>query len=170
MSTKKKSRLRFNFGYLLDSGLSSIGHMEIDYPTVWLDDELSLEPMTGKFQATRTSNGLYLQGKLHSFYPAECVRCLDETNVPIVIELDELFYFRGTAPEGEFEIGDDGVVDLTPLVRELSVLSVPIQTFCQDNCAGLCPTCGVNLNEETCDCDSDEVDPRLAILKTLIKT
>jgi uncharacterized protein len=168
MSAKKNTRLRFNFGYLLDAGLGSIGKMEIDYPSVWLDDDFSLEPMTGKFQATRTSNGLYLQGILHSFYPAECVRCLDDANVPIDIELDDLFFFRGTAPEGEFEIKDDGSIDLTPLVRELSVLSVPIQTFCRDNCAGLCPTCGINWNDDTCDCDNDNIDPRLAILKTMM--
>ena len=170
MSTKKALRLRFNFGYLLDSGLGSVGNMEVDYPTVWLDDTLILEPMTGKFQATRTSNGLYLNGLLHSFYPTECVRCLNETDIPIEIELDDLFYFRGTAPEGEFEIRDDGVVDLTPLVRELSLLSVPIQAFCRAGCQGLCTICGVNLNTDTCDCDNDNIDPRLAILKTLIKT
>ncbi len=166
------SRLRFNFGFLLEADLGTKRTMSLDYPAVQAGDDVILSPLKGEFEVTRTSEGVYLSGSLNSAMRAECVRCLEFTSVPIVVQLDELFYYPETsAPDGEslvFE-GETGFIDLGPLVRELSLLELPIQTICRPDCKGLCTQCGQNLNEEECGCSVDEIDPRLEKLRSLLE-
>lgn len=170
MSSQRPSRLRFNFGFFLEASLGTTREIELDYPTIVAED-VTLTPLQGTFSATRTSEGVYVSGKLHSFIELDCVRCLTATNVPIEFELDELFYYPpSTAPKGELVIGDDGYIDLAPSVRELSILAAPIQPLCKPDCAGLCMDCGTNLNETDCDCVNDDIDPRFAVLKTLLQS
>ena len=52
-------------------------------------------------------------------------------------------------------------------MREQFYLALPMKPLCGDDCKGLCPVCGTNLNRGTCDCKRDWEDPRLAALKTL---
>lgn len=169
MKEKKPSRLRFNFGFLLESPLGTSRRVELNYPTIRVSDDVTLSPLKGEFQATRTSEGIYLTGKLNSVITVECVRCLEDAHLPIAIELDDLFYHPiHTTPYGEYGIDEDGILDLAPLVRELSLLAVPIQAVCKADCRGLCDQCGQNLNEGTCDCKKDDIDPRMAALKELL--
>jgi uncharacterized protein len=166
----KLSRLRFNFGFLLEADYGTSRLIELDYPIIQLSDDVTLTPLTGSFTATRTTEGIYIQGQLQSSMSLECVRCLDEAVVPIEIALDELFFYPPhTAPEGENRVGDDGIIDLAPLVRELSLLSMPIKVLCRPDCQGLCQECGANLNHGDCGCAGEEIDPRLATLGKLLK-
>ena len=59
-------------------------------------------------------------------------------------------------------------LDLRPAVRELWLLDVPGYALCREDCKGLCPTCGTNLNLAQCDCATEEVDPRFAALSNLL--
>lgn len=169
MTTKRTSRLRFNFGFLIEANVGTSRTIELDYPSILLEEEVTLEPLTGSFQAIRNSKGIYITGKLNSNIESECTRCLKPVLLPIQIEMDDLFYHPPqTAPEGEFSVGEDGFIDLAPLVRQLSLLEVPMQLFCQADCKGLCPNCGHNFNEGSCQCANDEFDPRLSILRDLL--
>ncbi len=169
MSEKIKSRLRFNFGFLLESDLGTSRKIELNYPEVRVGRDVALRPLQGMFQATHTSKGIYLQGELNTTIKTECTRCLDEVRLPVTIELDDLFYYPpSAAPEGENSMGEDGFIDLSPLLRELSLLEVPMQVFCRPDCQGICVKCGKNLNEGLCACDRDRIDPRLADLKALL--
>jgi uncharacterized protein len=58
-------------------------------------------------------------------------------------------------------------IDLGQLMREQFYLSVPMKPLCQDDCRGLCPVCGTNLNRGTCECKQGWDDPRLAVLRNL---
>jgi uncharacterized protein len=167
---KKASRLRFNFGFLLEANLGTSRTVELDYPSILLEDEVLLEPLTGAFQAIRNSKGIYLMGKLASNAEAECARCLDPVRLAIEIELDDLFYHPPhTAPAGEFSVGEDGFIDLAPLMRQLSLLAIPMQPFCQADCKGFCAECGQNLNDGDCHCEIDTIDPRLSALRSLLE-
>lgn len=169
MKEKKPSKLRFNFGFLLEASLGDSRTIELNYPKIRVSDDVTLRPLTGKFQATRTSEGIYLSGKLQSIIRVDCVRCLEDAYLPITILLDDLFYHPiYMTPPGEYGIDEDGILDLAPLVRELSLLEVPIQAVCRSDCRGLCDQCGQNLNEGTCHCKKDDIDPRLAALKELL--
>ena len=166
----KLSRLRFNFGFLLDADYGTIRHIELDYPSIKLSDDVTLTPLVGSITATRTTEGIYIQGQLESSMSLECVRCLDEAIVKVNFSLDELFYYPPhIAPAGEHRVGEDGMIDLAPLVRELSLLSVPIKVLCRPGCQGLCQECGANLNLGECGCATDDIDPRFAVLEALLK-
>jgi uncharacterized protein len=80
------------------------------------------------------------------------------------------------ASESEREIADEDFsaafydndeIDLEQLMRERFEMSLPMKPLCSEDCRGLCPVCGTNLNRGSCDCKTDWEDPRLAALKTL---
>ena len=58
-------------------------------------------------------------------------------------------------------------IDFRAIIQEQVILAIPMQPICRQDCRGLCARCGANLNDGPCDCRGDDVDPRLAILKTL---
>lgn len=166
----KQSKLRFNFGYLIEAPMGTSRTIELAYPKVRVADDLTLSPLNGEFSATRTGEGIYLSGELHSSMLLQCTRCLEDTQQPIKFRLDELIYYPPhEAPVGELTIGDTGMIDLAPLFRELSLLQEPIKAVCKSDCQGLCIECGQNLNESDCGCESDDIDPRFAALKQLLK-
>lgn len=166
----KLSRLRFNFGFLLEAEHGTSRRIELDYPEIRVSEDVVLAPLQGTLTVTRTGEGIYLGGDLQSKMIAQCVRCLEDAVVPIDIRLDELFYYPPqTAPKGEQVIGEDGFFDLAPIVRDLALLGVPIKILCQPDCQGLCQECGANLNLGECGCAEDSIDPRLAALQQLLK-
>ncbi len=166
----KMSRLKFNFGFLLEADFGTIRRIELDYPSIKLSDDLTLSPLKGAITATRTTEGIYIQGELESAAALECVRCLTETIVSLDFTLDELFYYPPqSAPPGENHVGEDGMIDLGPLVRELALLSLPTKVLCREDCLGLCQECGANLNDGDCGCDAEAIDPRLAALQQLLQ-
>jgi uncharacterized protein len=168
MEKQRPSRLRFNFGYLLEARLGESRAIELDYPTIDAED-VTLTPLRGQIVVTRTSKGVYLSGELHTATAVSCVRCLEDTLASVTVTLEELLYYPPwEAPPGELFIGEDGFIDLAPLVRELSLLELPIQPICKPDCQGLCQECGQNLNEGECGCAIDEIDPRMAALKALL--
>lgn len=169
MNAPKLSPLRFNFGFLLEADLGTSRDIKLDYPTIWIAEDVRLSPLQGIFRATRTSKGIYISGLLQSKIQTNCARCLTDILCPITIELDDLFHYRMAAPIGEFQINETGILDLAPLVRELSLLAVPMQPLCKADCQGLCVNCGQNLNEADCGCQEEEIDPRLTVLQSLIK-
>ena len=169
MDKQHPSRLRFNFGFLLEAKIGASRTIELDYPTIDVED-ITLTPLTGTIFATRTSEGVYISGQLKTATAVSCVRCLVDTLAPVSVSLDELLYYpASTAPPKELVIGEDGTIDLTPLIRELTILELPIHPLCKPDCLGLCQECGVNLNEKECGCVFDEIDPRLAKLKELLE-
>lgn len=69
---------------------------------------------------------------------------------------------------GQFVVVPDDQLDLDRLLTEDILLDVPSKFLCSPECKGLCPTCGKNLNQGSCSCGKDRVDPRLAVLKELL--
>ena len=59
------------------------------------------------------------------------------------------------------------MADLAPFFREEIALAVPVQILCKEDCRGLCPSCGANLNLAPCNCVQKTGDPRLAVLRQL---
>jgi uncharacterized protein len=169
VSNKRHSQLRFNFGFLLEANYGTSREIELDYPQAQVSEDVTLAPLQGTFAATRTSRGIYITGELHSSASIECVRCLETAVLPITMHLDELFYYPPSeASPGEFAVGEDGFIDLGPLLRDLSLLEVPVQSFCRPDCRGICPKCGQNLNEALCHCQEEGVDERLTVLRNLL--
>lgn len=100
----------------------------------------------------------------------QCTCCLEDYEIDMEIPFADSFH-EGTGDEFEMDytyyIGDE--IDITCLVRESVLLAEPLKPLCQENCKGLCAECGVNLNEKTCSCSNELIDPRLAVLKQFLK-
>jgi uncharacterized protein len=161
--------LRLNVGFLLHRDVGFSRNFDFDGIGVKLSDDLEVRNLRGSIRFTRTAQGLVGQGKLSAETDLDCVRCLTSFNQTLEIELDELFVYppdRATDPL--LAVPETGILNLTPLTREYLILDFPLQPVCRPDCKGLCPECGNNLNEDTCQHTQSEVDPRLAVLKDLL--
>lgn len=96
-----------------------------------------------------------LTGKIN--FP--CSRCLDP------IESDVDYNFNEVIDDQEFV----NSINIDEYINDCLFINEPYQILCSEECLGLCPTCGVNLNHEECDChEEEEIDPRLEALKQLL--
>lgn len=173
-SKSSNNLLRLNVGFLLKQGAGYSRTIDFDHPGTLHADDADLSNLHGALRLSRTPQGVLVQGTLEAESRVECVRCLVMFDMPTEIEVSELFLTPSAAQEaGEDEepsvITEEGNIDLTPIVREEAILSIPMKAVCSATCKGLCPECGQNLNEEPCDCDVQHIDPRLAPLLDLLE-
>ena len=116
-------------------------------------------------------DGILVRGTLSTVIEAECGRCLEDMRQDVASEVVELF--RDPAeidPDDELEAGyeiRDAQIDLDVLVRDALAPALPYSPVCDEDCKGLCPTCGTNLNEASCDCTDTSTDARWAALEAL---
>lgn len=101
----------------------------------------------------------------------ECGRCLTAAERPGAFQashivMDHLPYEDA---EGEYIEAPHGRLDVDALIREDLLLELPQELLCDEECAGLCPQCGRNLNEGDCGCPDHEPDPRFDILRKLME-
>lgn len=99
----------------------------------------------------------------------KCSRCLDTFIYPIDIDIEERFTNNSEHCKDEnvvFVKGD--ALDITEIVENSIISTLPIKRLCSKNCKGLCQSCGANLNKEACNCNNEDVDLRLAGLKALL--
>jgi uncharacterized protein len=113
----------------------------------------------------RVSDGIVVRGTVSAHWVAACSRCLTPVEGDVAVHVDELY--ERDALEGETYALDEDVLDLEPLVRDALMLELPSAPLCRADCSGLCPTCGVDRNNETCTCAPDNSDPRWAALRGL---
>jgi uncharacterized protein len=125
-------------------------------PDATVDVSLRLESLT---------DGIVVDGVLTAPWADSCRRCLAPAGGDVVCEVAELFQHVVTDPDA-FEIVDQQI-DLGAMIRENILLEAPVAPLCRADCAGLCPTCGVDLNTTTCDCVTAVVDPRWEALSQL---
>lgn len=93
----------------------------------------------------------------------ECARCLTEIEADAEIDLQELFLFPGTDPDDDEASRVEGeLIDLEPVLRDAAVLDLPFNPLCRADCAGLCPTCGADLNDDPDHGHDQTTDPRWA--------
>jgi uncharacterized protein len=123
------------------------------------------EPVEVDLHLERVSDGVVVRGELHAAWEGHCSRCLGFVEGDVSVHVDELF--ESDPLEGETYKLDDDILDLEPLVRDALVLELPNAPVCRPECRGLCPNCGTDWNHTTCECATDEPDPRWAALRSL---
>ncbi len=105
-----------------------------------------------------------LSGTMQAEGPAECGRCLQEFAIrwDVPVDLQVLRDVDTDENEGEtlLILQQKGEVDLGDSLRECAILGYPQAQVCSDECKGLCPECGINRNQGTCECEDHNVDPR----------
>ena len=111
--------------------------------------------------------GVLVSGTVRTTVAAECGRCLEPVTDTVDTDVQELFvYDAADAGEGE-PVLDGDFLDLEATLRDAVVLGLPLNPVCDDDCSGLCATCGVRLDEVAPDHAHDDPDPRWAALASL---
>lgn len=159
--------LKINVGFLLTDGPAHSHDSQIDFPVVRVADDLTLNYVRGPIRLSRTKEGILVQAELEAAVESECIRCLDPVENVFTLRLEELY---ATVPfhESEFRVHDDAILDLAPLLRAEALIAIGGGVLCREDCQGLCPECGANLNTAPCQCRLDDIDPRMAALKKLL--
>jgi len=131
----------------------------------------------GEIKLLRTGRGMLVKGTLHTRVKVICSRCLSLFSCPLTLDIEEE-YFPTTdiasgaslplpKESGYFTIDERYVLDLTEPIHQYIMLATPMKPLCREGCAGICPTCGHNLNQGSCGCLPQEVDPRWSELNKL---
>jgi uncharacterized protein len=114
----------------------------------------------------------YWHGSIEGDVALPCRRCLGDASAHVSEDAHLIFAepgAEGVEDDPDVFLLDDRMteLDLRPALREQWLLNVPGYALCRDDCKGLCPTCGAELNLGPCDCASSAADPRLAALHRL---
>ncbi len=133
-----------------------------------LDEVTVREPIAASLELTYLGEekGLVIEGKLKARLTLCCSRCLKRYGFDFEAAFTEEISSREMRDDPVF-VGDS--LDLSQLVRERLLVSLPQKFICREDCAGLCPRCGQDLNEKVCRCEGEELDPRLEVLKELLE-
>lgn len=99
-----------------------------------------------------------------------CARCLKPLDIPVTLHVERPMAdsVENEEDSDDILVLDNGTVDLDEVAQETIVLEAQMSYLCREDCAGLCPRCGADLNDGPCGC-APEVDERLAALADLLK-
>jgi len=169
--------MQINVSQLLQEPIGATREYEVDEATEIIDDEKKYT-VQGKCRLLRTNRSILVKCALSTEVELICNRCLGQFRHRLKINFEEEFLptvdvVSGVplpSPEevGNFTIDERHTLDLTEAIRQYSLMAIPIKALCDKDCAGLCQSCGQNLNQGKCDCPIQEIDPRLSELTKLL--
>lgn len=158
----------------------------VDDATIWTGpaEEFGMrltvqEPLKAEVFLLPQEGGCFVRGRIQGVVSLPCDRCTEETLFPVDQSFDSFELVPGTEGDEDeaFEddadacvvrMGDHGAeINIAALLWQEFSLALPVHPLCKADCSGLCPQCGINLNDSTCACARDEGDPRLAALRGL---
>ncbi len=128
-----------------------------------------IDSVNGNITLARTNHGILVKGAMIANVTGICCRCLSPINCTMDFGLEEEFLPSVGIPSdltlpGEADdstiIDDNHVLDLSEVMRHYTLLAMPAKLLCRPDCAGLCPSCGHNLNQGLCHCSASAHDQR----------
>jgi uncharacterized protein len=168
----------FNVSQLLKETSGSTRSYAVD-DALLLMDNAPAHRVAGTVDMLRTDKGIWVSASLDTEVHCSCSRCLEEFDQPVHMNIEEEYlpeidvnsgarlYYPDEFDEN-FYIDHNHTLDLSEAVRQYLSLNTPMKPICQQNCKGICLTCGANLNETACVCDNTPVDPRWSTLLELV--
>lgn len=133
-------------------------------------------PLQVSLSYYRAGSEIFVGGTFDAATTAACSRCAEEFDLPSHRRFRYVLAPKAMSDENdlalraedlEFSFYQGDEIDLTPLIREQVLLALAERPLCREECRGLCPQCGANLNEGDCGCSIGGFDPRLAVLRNL---
>jgi uncharacterized protein len=135
------------------------------------------EPVQVHLSVQKSDDEVVLSGRIATHVIATCVRCLDQFEIGIDETVRRV---ANVVPDNQVveDTGDPDFVflpmslpvwDLSDVLREVALLALSEKPLCRDDCKGLCPSCGANLNHETCPCQRTETKGTLSQLSELLE-
>lgn len=109
---------------------------------------------------------IFLKAEVQTSIKSVCARCLKDVESELRFDISEKF---ASDDEDAYPLLDK-MIDLEGVIEESVILNLPKQVLCNEDCKGLCPKCGTDLNINECKCDKEEIDPNnpFAALKDFI--
>jgi uncharacterized protein len=148
------------------------GDIQVDYEGL-----LGLEDVRVELDIQQSGEEFFCQGKVMSLVRMECSRCLGAFERELNNQTDFIISDRESCEARAKEAiddedyvffeGSDLAVDLSDIVRQTILLAISMKPLCSDDCRGLCPVCGANLNVTACGCRTEKTDTRWDALKKL---
>lgn len=138
--------------------------MEIRYQGPLVQDDL-YDMISVKddvlIEGTLTNQGeeVFLSGVLKLTYTGQCARCLKPVTRTMTLQLNERFSSRDTDDDDVYPY-EGNFVDLTKTVNDNIIVALPVRLLCSEQCKGLCPVCGKNLNQGSCQCRPEQEDKK----------
>ena len=164
--------LSFDIGALHTTAAAVSGDLAADDP-VW--DDADVRPakgihVSGRFSATGGGQ-YYFKGHMAGEIATECRRCLSDAQASVSEEVQIIFADPGAVGEDDpdvYPVSDRAKeIDLRAAVREQWLLTVPSLVLCREDCRGLCPSCGTDLNLGACECAPAMKDPRWTAMEQI---
>ncbi len=154
-----------NLKKLLDGAVQSVEFSTVLNDCEFLDDSVSGE-VSAKGVVTNHSGVINLQGEIALDLTVECGRCGKEFNYSSPISLNAKITDKlANDDEEEFILIEDDSIDEEDLIRTTLLLELPSRFLCSEDCKGLCPVCGCDLNQKQCSCQTTDRDSRWDVLK-----
>ncbi len=132
----------------------------------------------GELRLMRTDRSILAKGTLQTEIELTCSRCLSLFSCPLTLNIGEEYFPTTDVVTGDslslpdepsgFTIDEYNILDLTDAIRQYALMALPMKPLCREDCAGLCPTCGCNLNQASCNCRPKPVDSRWPELSKLV--
>ena len=170
--------MQINVAQLLRASIGSVKDYEVKKVADITGDGVD-SLVQGKLRLMRTNRSILVKGALETGIELTCSRCLGQFKCPLKVNLEEEYYPTADVDTGApvsvpdepgcFTIDEHHVLDLTEAVRQYALLAIPMKPLCKEDCAGLCPFCGQNLNRGPCGCPTRVADPRWSELSKLKK-
>lgn len=117
---------------------------------------------------SNTNDKLLLEGNIKTQIQLYCSRC----NKPVIKDIDldvkELFSEKNNNFDDDIWVFSGDIIELNPIIISNIALNIPMKVLCKEDCKGLCPICGHDLNESKCDCDTTYKDSRFDKLNLLV--
>ena len=127
------------------------------------DEYFAQKPFTWDVRITNVGGALLVSGSIRGELTTSCARCLSDVVLDISGEVEGYFLIEGEgeAPddmeEDEFDVlPEDNKLNLEPLLLAGIYVELPLIPLCREDCAGICPTCGANLNDGACGCAAED--------------
>lgn len=161
--------LRLNVGFIIHEEVGYNHEFPFELDRVVLGPDLELRDLDGLLNVGRTAQGLLFTGDFAAKTQLECVRCLKSFDQALNWSLTELYAFNEKSVSNSgLIVPEDAQIDLKPLIREYTLLEVPINPTCKPDCRGLCPVCGQDRNIRDCGHHPDAGASAFAALKDFL--
>lgn len=150
----------------------------------WGESVVQLVPLSVEATVTNTGRSFLVCGEVRTELELQCDRCLRRFCHELAATLEEEYLPAAEAkaqrscdtasPEADSQFAQENVftgdvIDLAEAVREQAILALPWKKLCSNDCLGLCPICGKDLNKGDCSCERETIDPRMASLARLLE-
>jgi uncharacterized protein len=154
----------------IDSSIKINDSLSIPLISYKGEDIIVKSPIGVDARIMNSGDYMLIKGNIKADFVLKCSRCLEKFDYVLETDFEEKISNKHVDENDEEIIYFEGdSIDITDIIINNILLSLPMKHVCREDCKGLCPHCGKNVNMHDCDCFQEDLDPRLEVLKNLLK-